>query len=498
MGALDTSIVNVSLPSMMADFGANIKQIEWVITAYMLAFAVLMPLTSWLRDRIGARWLYTGSLILFTAGSVLCGMAWNVPSLIFARVIQALGGGPINPIGMAMLTEVFEPHERGKAMGYWGLGVIIGPAIAPTLGGYLTAWFGWRSIFLINLPIGIIGCFLALEWLRKDVISKEHKPFDFWGFSFLAVFLISFLLGVSEGEKEGWTSLYILSCFVTAAISLVSFLITDSLSKVKIMDLTLFKSPVFSVAMLITAVRSIALYGGIFLLPLFLQQVKGLDAIQTGLLMFPGSLLMAFLMPITGKMSDKSSPRLLVFIGLIGLAVFMYMYVFISMYMSNWDIILPTLIRAIGFSLLIAPISATMMNAIPRSSASMASAMTNIIQQIAGAIGIAVLSTVLDIRVKFHMAQAGVQLSTSQNYLGIAQGIGQQVHSLGLNYHDSVSAAQGILLKHISLAEMTFAFQDAFLVAFFMVLIAIIPTFLLPNTTGAKKGVAAEPVIHGE
>ena len=157
MSALDSSIVNVSIPAIMADFGASLDDIEWVVTSYMLAFAVLMPLTAWMRDRVGHKQLYIASLMIFTVGSVLCGMAWNLPSMIIARVIQAIGGGAITPTGMAMITESFEPHERGKALGFWGKGAVMGPAFGPTVGGYLTKYFGWPSIFLINLPIGMIG-----------------------------------------------------------------------------------------------------------------------------------------------------------------------------------------------------------------------------------------------------------------------------------------------------------------------------------------------------
>jgi hypothetical protein len=183
---------------------------------------------------------------------------------------------------------------------------------------------------------------------------------------------------------------------------------------------------------------------------------------------------------------------------LIGLAIFMYMFTTISSYMSNWDIVFPTLVRAFGFSLLIAPVTATMMNAIPRTSAGMASSMTNIIQQVAGAIGIALLSTVLDNRSKFHMAQAGIQLAAHQSYFTVVHGLQQSVHALGFTYRESTVVAQALLVKHVALAEMTFAFQDAFLVAFFMVIIAIIPTLWLPNTTGAKKGGTVPPTIHAE
>ena len=182
MATLDSSIVNVSIPAIMADFGAGVDDIEWVLTGYMIAFATLMPLTAWLRDHLGYKTLFMGSLFVFTIGSLLCGAAWNLESLIGARIVQALGGGAIAPTGMAMISEVFPPQERGKAIGIWGVGIIMGPTFGPTLGGYLTKTFGWRSIFLVNLPLGIVALFAASALLIKDrPHASQHRSFDFWG-----------------------------------------------------------------------------------------------------------------------------------------------------------------------------------------------------------------------------------------------------------------------------------------------------------------------------
>ena len=170
MAVLDSSIVTVSLPSIMANFGSNSTNVEWVLTGYMLAFAALMPLTAFLRDRIGYKVLFLGALALFTIGSLLCGLAPNLPVLIISRVIQALGGGAIAPTSMAMITEVFPIKERGKALGFWGLGIMFGPAIGPTLGGYLANTLGWRSIFLVNIPVGIVCLILGME------LSCERCP----------------------------------------------------------------------------------------------------------------------------------------------------------------------------------------------------------------------------------------------------------------------------------------------------------------------------------
>jgi EmrB/QacA subfamily drug resistance transporter len=497
MAMLDSSIVNVCIPAIKADFGSSVADIEWVLTAYMLAFAILMPLTAWLRDRIGHRILFTLSMVLFTVGSVLCGMAVNLPTLIFARVIQALGGGAMSPTGMAMIAEVFEPKERGKAMAYFGMGIIIGPAFGPTLGGYLTEIFGWRSIFLVNLPIGLFGALLAWELLRPDVPHEsDHRSFDVWGFVFLTIFLLSFLLGVSRGETEGWTSRYIMICAALSVFGLLSFLVTESLVTDRIMDLSLFKYPIFSIAMVLTAIRSIALFGGLFLLPLFLQQIKGLSAIQSGLILLPGTLIVAFIMPIVGFASNRSSPRFLALLGVVMTGYSMYLFKDISIYWSTWEIIYPTLIRGAAMGLLMAPIMTLALNNVPRKSAGMASSMMSIIQQVGGALGIAILATVLDNRTKFHMATIGANIkANSPAFVNMAHGLTARVHELGLTIGQSISAAQYYIFKYVYIAGTSYAFQDAFLFATALIVLSIIPTFFLPNRNVHHEEIVPEGVI---
>jgi EmrB/QacA subfamily drug resistance transporter len=483
MAMLDSSIVNVSIPKIMADFGSSITDIEWVVTAYMLGFAVLMPLTAWFRDRVGHKFLYSLSLIVFTVGSLLCGLAWNLPSLIAARVIQSFGGGAMNPTGMAMIAEAFEARERGKAMGFFGVAIVLGPALGPTLGGFLTEVFGWRSVFLVNLPIGIIGVIMAMEMLVPDKPGAEsHKPFDMWGFVFLTIFLISFLLGLSRGETEGWSSKYIMICALLSVFSFSSFLITETLVRDRIMDLSLFKHPIFSVAMLITAIRSIALFGGVFLLPLFLQQLKGLSAVQSGLILMPGTLVMAVVMPFVGIISDKVSPRFLAVVGLCILAYSMFLYKDISIYMSNWSIVFPTMIRGVGMCLLMAPIMTLALNSIPRHKAGMASSMMSIIQQVGGAIGIAFLSTVLDNRTKFHTNNmAPMMRSNGPKFIETVNAIASRAHDIGMTGMNSALAAKTTVMKYFYMSMMGYGFQDAFVFATGIIILSLIPTLLLPN-----------------
>jgi DHA2 family multidrug resistance protein len=483
MATLDSSIVNVSIPKIMADFGSNIDDIEWILTGYMLAFATLMPLTGWLRDRIGYKKIYVGALFLFTFGSVLCGMAWNLPTLIFARVIQAVGGGAMQPTGMALLTELFPPKERGRAMGMMGIGIILGPAIGPTLGGYLTDYFGWRSIFMINLPIGIIATFAAMELMMNDEPHRMvKKPFDFWGFGFLGVFLVGALLGMSQGNKEGWTSLYILTCFTSAVLGFIGFMLVELHVDNPIIDLSLFKIPTFAAASAITVARSIGLFGSLFLIPVFVQQQMGMTSLQSGLLMLPSSIFMAFLFPVVGGLADKVGPRTPSIIGCIIVAYSLYLYRFIDLNTSYWGLIYPMMVRSIGMALLMAPIMTAVMNSVPQNKVAVTSTMNNIIMQVGASLGIAFFGSVLSNRATFHMTVVGqsVRMNTPA-FLSAFGNVMQRVHGLGFSYGNAVAASRGMVMQSMIKSAMVLSFQDVFLIGSIVVACTIPIAFFLPK-----------------
>ncbi|HEY1405391.1 MAG TPA: DHA2 family efflux MFS transporter permease subunit, partial [Spirochaetota bacterium] len=452
MSSLNTSVVNVSLPAIMADFGSNLDDVSWVITAYMIALAALMPITAWLRDHIGYKKIFIASLTVFTVGSFLCGMSWSLSTLIGARILQALGGGAIVPSAMAMLTELFDKNERGKAMGIWGMSAMLGPAIGPTVGGYLTNIFGWRSIFLINLPIGIIAVAMTIRFLLKDQIVHAHKKkFDAWGFLFFSGFLVPFLIATSKGQRLGWSSTFIISCFALSVLCFVGFILVESHITYRIIDLTLFRSKIFSICMFLSAMRSIALFGGMFLLPLLIQQQLGYDEIDSGLILMPGSVFLALCMPLGGKLVDSFGAKIPSAIGVICLGIFMFMYHNVDVTTPVILIIIPTLVRGMGLSLLMAPLTTAAVNALPTHKAGMASSMLNIIQQIGGSIGIVIFGTVLTNRATYHLSVVGESMKNSSPAL--AESLREMllhVHSLGLTYSQSGSVAHMLLVKHIA------------------------------------------------
>lgn len=495
MAALDGSIVNVSIPAMMANLSVGTHDIAWVSTAYMLAFAAFMPLSAWFGKKVGNKWLYIGAMAVFTMGSVLCGLAPSLATLIVSRIFQALGAGAVTPTGMAMIGEVFEPSERGKAMGIGGIGVIAGPALGPTLGGILTKYFGWRSIFMVNLPIGIVGIWLALYLLKAD--RQESRPqdsFDVGGFAFFTLFIVAFLMGLAQGEYKGWNSSYIYTCWILSAIGLWGFLLLESLVDEGVIDLSLLRYSAYTFALIITFVRSIALFGGTFLLPLFLQQVQGYDEISCGLILLPGSLVIALVMPISGILNDRFGARILVLIGLALLALSLFQFNGLEVVWCKKTIIWVTILRGIGFGFLMAPINAVAMNAVPIDKVKMASSTLSIIQQLGGSVGIALLTAILDHRATFHISSMGALIDTKNPQTDqVLRNLALTAQQVGFNLGQSKGISQMILFKKLFQQALVNAFQDAFLLCGFIVLAALIISWQLP-----KKAALASDLAIGE
>jgi len=408
MAILDASIVNVALPHMMAAFGVNREQIEWVATAFMLATAVVMPLVGWLAGRLGHKVLYLGSLALFTAGSAVCALAWSYHALVVARIVQAIGGGAIQPVGMAIVADLFEPHERGRALGIWGTGVMIGPALGPTLGGYLTDWFSWRVIFSVNLPFGILTLLAGLAILRRDLgMHQRRVPFDAWGFGFLSMALIAGLLALSNGQDKGWTSTYIVTCLALTIVGLVIFLAVEATTEHPLLPLSLFRYRNFSLSMLLAVFRSVGLFGGVFLLPIFLENLAGYTTIQTGLWMMPGAAAVGVMMPVAGRLSDRYGPRWLVAVGSLLTGVSLIVYGDLDPRSSAAFVIVPQLVRGAGLALMMAPLIAAAINAVPRREVATASSFLNVAQRVGGSFGIALLNTFVTDSIQWHAVRLG-------------------------------------------------------------------------------------------
>jgi len=390
---MDNSVVNVALPRIMGAFGSDVKEIEWVSTGYMLAAAVMMPTTGFLGDRFGRRRLYAGAIALFTLVSLLCGLAWDTASLVAFRILQGAVGGAIPPIGQAILFEAFPPHRRGLSMALVGVGVMLAPTIGPTLGGYLVDFLDWRWIFFVNLPVGMAAATLAW-WIVRDNPARR-VGFDAVGFAFMAIFLTTLLLAFSHGTGQGWASANIRGLFLAAAISFVAFLAVSLRRTDAIVDLRLYAIPTYTAGTLASVVVGIGLFGSLFLLPLFLQNLMGRDALHTGLLLLPQGLTMALTMPLSGLLLGRLDPRLLLGCGLGAVSLSLFLQAGMTVETPDGEIVAWTVLRSVGFALAFPAMNQTSLGAVPIERIGHASGLYNVTRQIGGTFGIALLATIL-------------------------------------------------------------------------------------------------------
>jgi MFS transporter, DHA2 family, multidrug resistance protein len=489
MAILDSSIVNVALSHLMVTFSANLEQIEWVSTGYMLAFAILMPATTWFRDAIGLRNSFALALLVFTIGSALCGLAWSLDSLIFFRVIQAVGGGALMPTGLTMVSEVFPPSQRGMALGVWGAGATVAPALGPTIGGYLLDYVNWRAIFYINIPIGAIVIALTLALMRRSTGHRGSYRFDFLGFLFLSITLAGLLIGLTQGEREGWTSAYILTLFAVAYFSFLIFLIAESVVEHPIINLKIFKIRNFSITCVLGAVRSIALFSSVFLVPLFLQQLLGYSAFDTGIIMMPSAVAVSLAMPIAGNLTDRIGPKAPYIIGGIVTAYSFYIYSELSLN-STYDFMLYGLIlRGVGMGFLMAPITVAAMNSVPQKMMSLASGLLNLIMQVSAAFGIAIFGAFLTRRKMFHQ-QMYVSYFTPDNIpLNLLLAKVKSALILAGSSLDTVTTkAYYLVASHFQKWAYSNAFDDCFMVAGIIIFVCSFLILLLEDIY-PKKGI---------
>ncbi|WP_084211437.1 DHA2 family efflux MFS transporter permease subunit [Pseudonocardia acaciae] len=416
MSVLDTSIVNVAIPRMQTSLSASTEDIRWVVTGYTLALGVIVPLSSWLGDRFGATRVYLGSLLGFTVASALCGMAWDLSSMITFRVIQAIPGGVLPVITMTMLYRIVPMESIGAAMGLYGFGVVFAPAVGPTLGGYLVEYVDWRLIFYINVPIGILGAVAALAVFPR-IQPTSWPRFDLWGFVTSAYGLFALLLATDKGEDWGWTSYRVLILLVSSALSLALFVVIELEVDAPLLDVRVFKVWPYTNSLLLISVISIGLFTSLYYIPQFLQVIQGLQALNSGLVLMPSALVMVVLMPIAGKLYDRFGPRWPAVIGLSLTAYGSFLLAQITPDVPRAQIILWTTIRNIGIGLSMMPIMTAGVAALAAAQVSVGSALNNVVQRVSASLGLAVFGGLITAQQAQFMADRGSMMSSGPNAL---------------------------------------------------------------------------------
>ena len=394
MAVLDTSVVNVAIAKMMAVYATDQSTIEWVITAYSLTVGMFTPVSGYLADRFGAKRMYVFALVTFVVGSGLCGVAWSVSSLIFFRVLQALGGALLMPISMTILFSLSKPEKRGLIMGIWGIAIMSAPAFGPTLSGYIVQNFNFRWIFYINVPIGIINIFIARAYI-PELKPKDAGKFDLLGFVTCVIGFFCLLYALSDAPTSGWSSAKIISLFIGAAIFLALFVVLELTTENPMLELRLFKIRPFLASNIAVSFMSMAMMGELFLLPVFLQNGLGFSPLQTGILTMPGALMTAALMPISGALFDKVGARPLAIAGFIVMWIGSLMLINLNFNWTYLAIMVVYGVRSSGRGLAMAPLTTAGMNSVPPSLVNRASALQNTLRNVAASVGVAILGTVM-------------------------------------------------------------------------------------------------------
>jgi len=498
MEVLDVSIVNVSIPHMQGNLGATLAEIGWVITGYAVANVIIIPLTAWLGQYFGTKAYYIFSLIAFIVASMMCGFAHTLPQLIVARVLQGLFGGGLLPRAQAILFETFPPHEVGLAQAVFGISVIVGPTFGPTLGGYLTDTLGWRWVFFINLPIGLLTLLMSIAFLppsRRD--RPRPRRIDWWGILLLATWIGAFQTFLEEGEGDGWFgSRFITFLALVAAIGLGLFIWRELASRAPAVDLRVLRYRSLAAGSIFAVVLGIGLYGTIFVIPLFTQNILGFTAVQTGMLIIPGALASGLCMPFIGRLVDRIDARLVLGTGSVIVGAATLTLAQININTAAYDMFWPLLFRGLGMGMIFIPLSVATLGPVPKRDIASAAAFFNLNRQLGGSIGIALLATLLEKRQVFHYNILAENVSrfgvATQQYLFNLQ---HALQARGINPATAEQASYGMLTRLVKIQAMILSFEDVLLLVGLLFMSVLVLVFFLHGGNHARRPRAAEAAV---
>ena len=395
MNAIDSSIVNVAVPYMRGSLGASVEEISWVTTGYILSNVIVTPLIALVSSRVGRKRFYFYSIVIFTVSSILCGLATTLPLLVLARVIQGIGGGALGPLSQSIMRERFAPHEQGTAMGIFGLGVVVGPALGPTLGGWLVDHFSWPWIFYINVPFGVLNCLMVLRYLDDPpYLVRERGRIDFAGVALLVLSLCSLQLFLEEGRRYDWfDSGFIVMLAFLAVGGLILFVWREMTVDLPAVDLSLLGNANFASGIFISGILGMGLFASMFLLPLFLQQLLGYSAIDSGLTLMPRSIATGLTLPVAGRLYNRVGPRYLVATGLVCSATSFFLMSRLSLDVGYRELFAVQTLQGMGFGMTFVSVSTAALSSVDRTRIMSASGLYNVFRQVFGSVGIALAAT---------------------------------------------------------------------------------------------------------
>ncbi|MTT30609.1 DHA2 family efflux MFS transporter permease subunit [Terrilactibacillus sp. BCM23-1] len=485
---LNQTLMNVALPRIMTDLNITTNTAQWLTTGYMLVNGVLIPITAYLMETFTTRKLFISAIGLFALGTLICGLSPTFSILMVGRVIQAAGAGIIMPLMTNVFLTIFPPEKRGAAMGLMGVAMIFAPAIGPTLSGYLVEHYSWRILFWVIFPFTIIDIVFALIFL-KNVGKRAFPKLDLLGAILSTIGFGGILYACSEAGNKGWTDAVIVSWLVIGVIALAIFVWRQLVVDSPLLELRVFEHKIFTITTIVNIVLTMAMFAGMVITPVYLQNIRGFTPLQSGLLLLPGAILMGIMSPITGILFDKIGARPLAIVGLIITAVTTWDFGHLTNSTPYSSIMVLYSARMFGMSLLMMPIMTEGLNNLPRRLNSHGTAMTNTMRQVAGSLGTAFLVTVMSNRTIYHQGQYANAMTTGNPNL--THDIAALSQNFALSHHLPASLGNSVVVQSlIGKVSMEAAIQgvnDAFIVATVLSVIALFLSFFIQRSTPSKK-----------
>ncbi|MFD1954085.1 DHA2 family efflux MFS transporter permease subunit [Paenibacillus thailandensis] len=466
---LNQTLLNVALPHIMADFNISATTAQWLSTAYMLVNGVLVPVSAYLIEKYGTRLLFVIAMSLFAAGSLICAISTGFSILLIGRIVQAAGAGIIMPLVMNVFLTVFPPERRGAAMGMVGIAMMFAPAIGPTLSGWIVEHYNWRLLFVMVIPLAILDIVLSVLWLRN--VSKLGNPkFDLLGALFSTVGFGALLYGFSSAGDKGWDSGLVLSMLAIGALFILFFVLRELGMDNPMLEFRVFKYDIFTISTIVGAAVTMAMFGGMLLLPIYLQNIRGFTPLESGLLLLPGALLMGVMSPISGSLYDRIGSRPLAIVGLIITVFSTYEFSKFTSDTSFGHIMLLYTVRSFGMSLLMMSVQTEGLNQLPPKLASHGTAMSNTMRQVSGSIGTAWLVTVMSSRTEVHLGDfRNTVTAANPNVVEQINNLGAGMAALmGLPPAAGQSLAVQTVYSMAAVQSTIKGINDAFIVATFI------------------------------
>ncbi|HUE01833.1 MAG TPA: DHA2 family efflux MFS transporter permease subunit [Bryobacteraceae bacterium] len=496
MEVLDTSVANVALDHIAGSLSASVDEATWVLTSYLVSNAIVLPLSGWFSSLIGRKRFYMTCVVLFTLSSMLCGLAPSLTVLIICRVLQGIGGGALQPISQAILVESFPRHKQGMAMAVYGMGVVVAPVIGPTLGGWITDNYSWRWIFLINIPVGILSLTLTSMLIHDPayLVRRAWKGLkvDYLGLGLLSIGLGALEITLDDGQKNDWFgSNFIVAMAILAFIGLVGVVVWELRQKEPVVDFRMLQNRNFMLSTATMFLLGFVLYASTMLLPVLLQTLLGYTAMRSGLVLSPGGLVIAFLMPVVGFLLSKVQARWLVIFGLLVSAFGLFHMAHFSLDVDYHTAMMARVWQSAGLAFLFVPINTMAFATIPRTKMGSATGLINLARNIGGSSGIAIVTTLLARRTQFHQHQLVSHLTPySPNYTQALAAIMHTLAAQGVSAAQAMAQAQGLLYGMLQRQSSMLAFVDSFWVLG-VIFLAVIPLMFLMKSTPPHKGPVA-------